>query len=120
SGLSDGVTYYFRVQARDSFAWTSTWSPVVSSTQDSAAPPVPLMEPLPAFTKGLDATVTWSAVLDAGVGGEEYMVEVSPVETFSTLVDSSPWTAGTTWTFTGLSEGAPLYYRVRSRDGFDQ
>jgi hypothetical protein len=71
-------------------------------------------------TKGLDITVTWSSVLDAGVGGEMYMVEVSSVETFSTIVDSSAWTAGTTWTFTGLPEGSLLYYRVRSRDGFDQ
>jgi hypothetical protein len=77
------------------------------------------MEALPVYTKGLDTTVTWSAVQDAGVGGEEYTVEVSPVATFSTLVDVSPWTTGTTWTFTDLSEGAPLYYRVRSRDAFD-
>ncbi|MCK4969337.1 MAG: fibronectin type III domain-containing protein, partial [Thermoplasmata archaeon] len=120
SGMADGTTYYYRVQARDVFAWTSTWSPVVSSTQDAASPPVPLMDTLPVYTKGLDTTVTWTAVMDAGVGGEEYMVEVSPVATFSTLVDSSPWMTGTTWTFTDLSEGAPLYYRVRSRDGFDQ
>jgi titin len=120
SGLSDGTTYYYRVQARDAFAWTSTWSPVVSSTQDASAPPVPVLAPQPVYTKGLDTTVLWSQVLDAGVGGEEYMVEVSPVATFSTLVDSSPWIKDTTWTFNGLSEGAPLYYRVRSRDGFDQ
>ncbi|MCJ2540684.1 MAG: hypothetical protein LN414_05390, partial [Candidatus Thermoplasmatota archaeon] len=120
SGMSDGTTYYYRVQARDVFAWTSTWSPVVSSTQDASSPPVPLMDTLPVYTKGLDTTVTWIAVLDAGVGGEEYMVELSPVATFSTLVDSSPWMTGTTWTFTDLPEGAPLYYRVRSRDIFDQ
>jgi len=120
SALSDGAVYYYRVQARDAFAWTSTWSPVVSSTQDASAPPVPVMGPLPVYTEGLEITVSWSSVLDAGVGGEMYMVEASPVETFSTLVDSSPWTSGTSWTFTGLTEGAPLYYRVRSRDGFDQ
>jgi hypothetical protein len=120
SGLTDGTVYYYRVQARDAFVWTSAWSPVVSSTQDSAAPPTPVLDVLPVYTKGLDAIVTWTSVLDAGVGGEQYMVEVSPVATFSTLVDSSTWTSGTTWTFTDLSEGAPLYYRVRSRDGFDQ
>ena len=120
SGLSDGTIYYYRVLSRDSFAWTSAWSPVVSSTQDASPPPVPFPDPLPAFTKGLDTTLSWGPVMDAGVGGEEFMVEVSPVPTFSTLVDSSPWIMTTSYTFTDLSEGAPLYYRVRSRDGFDQ
>ncbi len=120
SGLSDGTTYYYRVLARDGFAWTSAWSPVVSSTQDASAPPVPFPDPLPEHTRGLDVTIVWGPVMDAGVGGVEYMVEVSSVPTFSTLVDSSPWMMGTGHTFTDLPEGSPLYYRVRSRDGFDQ
>ena len=120
SGLADGTVYYYRVLSRDTFAWTSAWSPVVSSTQDASPPPVPFPDVLPAFTKGLDTTISWGPVMDAGVGGVGFMVEVSPVPTFSTLVDSSPWIMTTSYTFTDLAEGSPLYYRVRSRDGFDQ
>ena len=66
SGLADGSTYYYRVQARDDFSWTSTWSPVVSSPQDASAPPVPVANAMPAHTEGLDATVSWGGVTDAG------------------------------------------------------
>ncbi len=120
AGLSDGVTYYYRVQARDAFSWATGWSPVVSSTQDASPPPVPLLQTEPAYTQGLDNTVSWSEVADAGVGGVEYMVEVSTVPTFSTLVTSSPWVMDTRVTFSGLPEGQTIYYRARSRDGFDQ
>jgi hypothetical protein len=120
SGLADGTTFYYRVQARDTFRWISAWSPVVSSTQDASAPPVPFPQPEPSFTKGLDNNVAWSEVVDAGVGGVAYMVEASTVPTFSTVIASSEWVLDTQFTFVGLTEGSPIYFRVRSRDAFDQ
>jgi len=38
TGLSDGVTYYYRVKCRDAGMTESAWSNVVSSTQDASPP----------------------------------------------------------------------------------
>ncbi|NIS10410.1 MAG: hypothetical protein GWN97_00330, partial [Thermoplasmata archaeon] len=64
--LADGVTYHYRVKARDGFEHESGWSASVRSTQDDSAP-VALFDPLPAVVSGPVLEITGTAT-DAGSG----------------------------------------------------
>ena len=118
SGLSDGVTYHFRVRSRDAFDHRSAWSSVVRSTQDASAPTQPSLAAEPPFTQGTSNTVTWSASTDAGVGGVQYLVQCAQDGAFAAIVGQSSWSDATQFTFTGLRDGTTYYYRARSRDAF--
>ena len=120
TGLLDARAYYYRARARDSFQWTSAWSPVVSSVQDAAPPPVPGLRPEPPFTEGRENTLEWTEVVDAGVGGVEYELQWSTVPTFATVGGDSGWARELRHTFTGLPEGSTVHYRLRARDAFGQ
>ncbi len=120
TGLLDAKVYYYRARARDTFQWTSAWSPVVSSVQDAAPPPVPALRPEPAFTEGRENTLEWTEVVDAGVGGVEYELQWSAVGSFATVGGDSGWLRELRHTFTGLPEGASVHYRLRARDAFGQ
>lgn len=49
TGLPDGSTWWYRARMSRPGSWVSSWSPVVSSTQD-ASPPEVLTDPSPIFT----------------------------------------------------------------------
>lgn len=120
SPLSNGVTYYFHVRASDAFGFTSAWSGVEHSTQDSAGPAVPTMSAEASFTQGSSNTVSWSTVTDAGVGGVQYWVEFSSSSTFASILGNSGWIASTSNTFFGLADGTRYYYHAKARDSFAQ
>ena len=120
AGLSDAVTFFFRVRAVDALGQASAWSAVEYSTQDAAAPTVPSITPEPGFTPGLGNTVSWSASSDAGVGSIQYWAEYAASATFATVLGNSGWTSSTSATFLGLADGTRFYYRVKARDGFLQ
>jgi len=116
--LDDGVAYFYRVQARDALGLTTPFSGTVSSTQDNSPPTAPVLAPEPAYTAGLLNTIVWGASVDAGVGGVQYMAELSTSSTFATISQTSGWTASTFATFLSLTDGTSYYYRVRARDAF--
>ncbi len=116
--LDDGGTYFYRVAARDAFAFQTAYSSSVSSTQDNAAPPAPVLSVLPTYTVGTTQTLVWGAVTDAGVGGEQYQYRYSPNATFGPPVTVSLWISPATTTVTGLGDGVTYYYQVRARDAF--
>jgi hypothetical protein len=117
-GLLDGVTYYHRARARDSFQYASAWSSPEHSTQDASAPSVPILEPLAFFIDGPSTELAWSAAVDAGVGGVEYQAEASSDPQFNSVAQTGPWTGATTFVFAGLNDATVYYYHARARDAF--
>lgn len=112
-GLQDGVTYYFRVRARNSFDQVSDWSEVVSTTRDAAAPQVELLEPGAPYQQQATFTIRWTAG-DAGSGladSNPFLVEITPA-------GGQPIyraTAETRLDFTG-QDGVTYLIRVIARD----
>ncbi|NIS13408.1 MAG: fibronectin type III domain-containing protein, partial [Thermoplasmata archaeon] len=120
SSLVDGQTYHYRVRAKDALDQEGSWSAIQSSTQDASPPPVPGIAAEPAYTGGTTNTVEWTEVTDAGVGGEQYQVQVDDASSFASPLATSGWTTLTRYTFSGLSDGTTYYFRVHSRDSFGQ
>ncbi|NIU47551.1 MAG: hypothetical protein GWN39_00290, partial [Thermoplasmata archaeon] len=120
TGLSDGVTYYYRVMARDAFDQRTPWSAAVWSTQDASPPSRPAMTDLPQYSPGTTLAVTWSIAIDTGIGGVTYYAEWDNVPTFTSPGGNSGWVPIREWTFAGLPENQMLYFRVRARDALGQ
>lgn len=120
SGLTDGVTYFFRVRAFDAFGQASAWSAVAYSTQDASGPSIPSITPEPSYTAGLSNGIAWSVSVDSGVGGVQYWAEYAASATFGTVLGNSGWISQTVATFLGLGDGTLYYYRVKARDAFLQ
>lgn len=116
--LDDGVTYFYRVAARDALLFQTSYSSSTSSTQDNEAPTTPVLTPLPAYSPGTSLSLVWGGSTDAGVGSVQYQYRYSPSATFSAPVTYSSWTASPSATVTGLSDGTLYYYQVRARDAF--
>jgi hypothetical protein len=143
--LEDGITYYYRIKARDLCGTESRWSDFTISTMDSMAPPVPEFNPVNKISTS-SVELTWNEVVDTGIGMEQYMVEVysrpqvvpkPPAETINEympednepvvylpqdnepteLIQSSGWITGTEYRFESLNDGDFLFV-VKSRDGF--
>jgi|GEM_PF-1939125 len=70
----------------------------------------PLMQAEPAFTGGYTNTVQCTPVAQAS----SYEAQMALNPAFSSASSSGPQT-GTTFTFTGLAEGQPYYFRVRAQ-----
>jgi len=66
TGLTDGLTYFYRVRTADAVDNYSPWSNVVSSTQDNS-PPDSSVDALPTYSNQSTINVPYTAV-DAGVG----------------------------------------------------
>jgi len=72
--------------------------------------PSPVLQPEPPVTSSNANTVSWNAVADATA----YEVQASNDPLF-TSPNSSGWITGTSYLFTGLSDGVQYYYRVRAQ-----
>ncbi|MBN1424038.1 hypothetical protein JXA88_05720, partial [Candidatus Fermentibacteria bacterium] len=70
--LEDGLTYYYRVRARNADMTMSAWSDSVFSTQDAIGPD-PVTD-LDAVGRLEYVRLTWSPVEDAGIGFAFYRV----------------------------------------------
>ena len=115
TGLTPGLTYYFKVSAR------GDGSPY-STTFGSASSPVSIDTPaqIPPVPTGLRATantntgvsLSWNSLTNA----YRYKMERGPTST-------GPWTtvsstiSGTSYTVTGLTPGLTYYFRVSARVG---
>ncbi|MBU1109514.1 MAG: hypothetical protein KKB51_22725 [Candidatus Riflebacteria bacterium] len=116
TGLVHGATYYFRVRAKDLVGNISSYSAVVSSIQDSLAPPVPVMSAEPTYSSGTANLATCSAVVDTVSGGVTYDFQLATDVAFPAGSLSSGWQAGNIYNFTDLVHGTTYYFRVRAKD----
>ncbi|MBF0500674.1 MAG: hypothetical protein HQM09_11120 [Candidatus Riflebacteria bacterium] len=110
TGLATGTMYYFRVQAKSAVGNISGNSAAVSTTMD-AAPVVPTMTALSAYTTGTSCNVACGAV----TGGALYYFQQATDAGFTTGLANSGWIAGTSNTFTGLATGTTYYFRVQAK-----
>ncbi|MBU6302827.1 MAG: sulfatase-like hydrolase/transferase [Verrucomicrobia bacterium] len=72
----------------------------------------PVLNPLPAFTKGTSQTVTWPAV----AGANAYTIQRSATSDFSPVLSSQTVNTPSA-TFTGLTNGQACHYRATATDG---
>lgn len=112
SGLTNGVTYFWRVYAANS-AGTSNWSSVWSFTTANAitlSAPV-LVSPADGATGvATNPKLTWRTVTNAAT----YQVQVSLAADFSTIVFSKINMTGTSVTVNKLASKTKYYWRLRA------
>lgn len=106
---------YWTVYAYDRFGHVSKYATGYINNIDTSPPTLPSLTINP-FTPGLQNQVTWTTSTDSGVNGVSYEVQKSTSSNFET-VQSSGWITGTSYTFTGLTDGYKYYYKVRAKDG---
>ncbi len=112
SGLTLGVTYYWRVNAKN-LAGTSVYS-TVWSFNTTAAPATPvLIAPANLATNvATNPTVSWNA----SIGATSYRVQVSTSNAFATTVFNDSTVTGTTQPITGLNNGTTYFWRVNAKN----
>jgi hypothetical protein len=111
SGLANGTTYYWRVQAK-SGDQVSGWSDTSSFTTLPATPPVPtLLSPANNSTNiSLDPTLSWTTVS----GALTYDVQVSTSSSFASIfVEDSALAVGSQ-ALSGLANAVTYYWRVNA------
>ena len=111
SGLSNGLSYIFRV-AYQSAAGTGPWS-AASAAVTPSAPPSPPISVTGTAGDG-QAVVSWVAGNDGGSSATDYLLQYSTNQTSWTQVDDGQNTS-TTYTVTGLTNGTAYYFRVSTR-----
>ncbi len=110
-GLSNGVTYYYRVAARSAAGLTSTLS-----AEKSGSPLAVTIDPPQKFTATAgDTTITLSWERSAGAATYSlYWDTTSGITTQSKAIDNI---AALTYEHTGLTNGKTYYYCIVGKDG---
>jgi len=113
TGLTDGVSYAYRVKTRDALGNEGDWSPEVVAVagSDATAPdPDPLTWATAPTALG-ETSITMAATEALDINGVEYFFEA-----VSGGGNDSGWQASPTYTDTGLTHSTEYSYRVRTRD----
>ena len=77
----------------------------------SAPPAAPVVTALPTYNTAVFSIVSWASVPTA----TDYYAEAATDNTFAAPVANSGWITGTSYTFTGLTQGTHYYFRVKAR-----
>ncbi|MEM9463989.1 MAG: Ig-like domain-containing protein [Actinomycetota bacterium] len=113
TGLTNGTDYQFRVRAKndavsDNEGW-SDWSPWSASEHPLTVPDAPAQ---PTAARGdRQVLVTWNEPYDGGDAISLYQIQV---DSSPAWVDVAPQGAVNTYTWTDLSNGSPVSFRVRA------
>ena len=112
-GLSTGVSYDYRVKARDTLGLETGWSSPASAmpTADTTAPsPDPMSFDIAPTATG-QTSITMTATSASDINGVEYYFDCLTVGG-----NDSGWQDSPTYTDTGLSPSTTYSYQVRARD----
>ncbi|MBN1893213.1 hypothetical protein JW906_01910, partial [bacterium] len=111
NGLSEGTTYYWRVNATGP-GGTSGWSDDWHFTTVVSPPPVPtLLSPSNgAMGVATGPTLSWNSMS----GASSYGLQVSTDSIFTSLVSDQSEIIATSQQVSGLSEGTTYYWRVNA------
>jgi hypothetical protein len=104
TGLTNGTTYYFVVDAKNANGTSGNSSQVSATPSSGSAPPIPTG--VSAVQGAAQITVSWSA----SSGATSYHVKRSTVSGSGYATVGSP--TGTSYTNTGLTNGKTYYYVV--------
>lgn len=105
TGLAQGTTYYYRVQAKTT-ADTGDWS-----AYDSATTPVPGVPTLAvALNSPTQVTASWSAVS----GASSYTIQRATDSGFTAGLTTITGATGTSRAITGLTTGTTYYFRMQA------
>jgi hypothetical protein len=112
-GLANSTQYFWRVQAKNAggvSAWTSPWT----FTAIMATPQTPTLTSPADGTTGLSLTptLTWSTV----TGAATYHVQMSTVNTFSTVLIEDSTLTSSSRALSGLANGTQYYWRVQAKN----
>lgn len=115
SGLNYFTTYYWRVNAINSYG-TSPWSSVWSFTAIGTAPQPPsLLSPSNNETNiPIEPTLTWNSVNYAN----SYTLQVSESNLFSNFVINQSGITTTSQILSGLKNSKVYYWRVRAENNY--
>jgi len=113
SELSDGTTYYWRVNASNS-AGSSNWSASrefsTESSSSATAPSEPTLNSPDDGATGISTSpsLDWNSSTDA----ETYRLQLSTTADFSSVITDSSGLTSTQYTESGLSNSTTYYWRV--------
>jgi hypothetical protein len=113
TGLTDGTTYYWRVNATNAGGTSSYSAPWSFTTGTVVSPPATptLSSPANGATDvSTSPTLNWNA----SSGATSYQLQVSTNSSFSTTVVSQSGITGTSYDATGLTDGTTYYWRVNA------
>ncbi|MGA2624849.1 MAG: ice-binding family protein [Bacteroidota bacterium] len=112
SGLTVGMTYYWRVNAKiagGTSAYSTAWS---FTTIAPPAAPVLVAPIAAAQNQATTLTLSWNA----STGANTYRLQVSTSNLFATTVYNDSTITGTSHQITGLAVGATYYWRVNAKN----
>jgi pimeloyl-ACP methyl ester carboxylesterase len=111
SGLSNGTTYYWRVNAANA-GGTSAWSSARSFSTVVATPLSPTLSSPSngASNVSTSPTLSWGSVS----GATSYGVQISASSSFASFVVDQSGLTSTSYTASGLSNGTRYYWRVNA------
>jgi chitodextrinase len=100
TGLTNGVSYDFRIRARDTSGNISDWSePVSATSRDTTPPTISITEPQNGST--VSGTITVSGTASDNVGVTKVNLRID--DTFAQTDDAPPWSFS--WDTTAIPDG---------------
>nr|HPR33496.1 fibronectin type III domain-containing protein [Prolixibacteraceae bacterium] len=100
TSLTNGISYQYRVKARDVAGHWSAYSAAISTTIDTTPPMQPVIDYIPVYTAGNSVNLNWTSA-----GADSFMVYFSSSENFtggSEILDSTEWIRPDSVELTGL------------------